>query len=81
MDCEFSPVSVVLLPVLLQVPTLSIMGCAAQDAAGREQRPFFQEERETDTHGRKNWLDRLVELDPGKLQVEMASDSRITRPQ
>lgn len=42
--------------------------------AAREQRPFFQAEQATETHGRKNWLDRMIEVDPGKLQVEMASD-------
>ena len=52
-------------------------GCSVQDpqiAATREQRPFFQAEQGTETHGRKNWLDRMIEVDPGKLRVEMASD-------
>ena len=45
-----------------------------QIAATREQRPFFQAEQGAETHGRKNWLDRMIEVDPGKLRVEMASD-------
>jgi len=40
----------------------------------REQRPFFETEQATDTHGRKNWLDRVIEADPGKRDVEVASD-------
>lgn len=54
-----------------------IEGCATQNRdvqAAREQRPFFQAEQETDTHGRKSWFDRVIEVDPGKLEVEMASD-------
>ena len=57
--------------------SVGISGCATQDLetqSAREQRPFFQEEREVETHGRKSWLDRMVEADPGKLKVEMASD-------
>ena len=57
-----------------------LSGCAAssqqlqEERQLREERPFYQFEAESDTHGRKNWLDRLVEADPGKLNVEMASD-------
>ena len=57
--------------------TAFIEGCATQDLevqAAREQRPFFQAEQETETHGRKSWFDRVIEVDPGKLEVEMASD-------
>src|ERR1039458_7315255 len=59
------------------ISTASLEGCSTQDLevqAAREQRPFFQSEQETETHGRKNWLDRLIEVDPGKLEVEMVSD-------
>jgi len=39
----------------------------------REERPFFQQEQETEIHGRKNWLDYLVETDPGTFRVETAA--------
>jgi hypothetical protein len=54
-----------------------IQGCAAQNLevqAARERRPFFQSEQGTETHGRKDWFDRVIEVDPGRLEVEMASD-------
>ena len=71
MSRDFPPVKFLILGAFL----LMLGGCAAQgDPQLREQRPFFQAELETDTHGRKNWLDRLIEADPGKLNVAMASD-------
>ena len=33
-----------------------------------------------DPHGRKNWLDHLIEVDPGSLAVEMASDYQERAP-
>lgn len=67
----------VIVSAISLISTAALEGCSTQDLevqAAREQRPFFQTEQETETHGRKNWLDRLIELDPGKLEVEMASD-------
>jgi Putative bacterial lipoprotein (DUF799) len=59
------------------VATVSLTGCASvslQTQNAREERPFFQQEQEAEIHGRKNWLDYLVEADPGTFQVETASD-------
>jgi hypothetical protein len=59
------------------VATVSLTSCASvslQTQNAREERPFFQQEQETEIHGRKNWLDYLVEADPGTFQVETASD-------
>jgi hypothetical protein len=53
---------------------LILAGCAARVQQDREQRPFFQAELETDRHGKKTWLDQIIEVDPGKLKVETASD-------
>src|SRR5438874_2050428 len=67
---------VAILGAISLVPTAFLEGCSAQGPevqAAREQRPFFQTEQGIETHGRKNWLDRLIEADPGKLEVEMAS--------
>jgi hypothetical protein len=72
MNREFTPVKFFVAGALLLTPLFA--GCASQNIEAREDRPFFQEEQATDTHGRKSWLDRLVEADPGKLKVEMASD-------
>jgi hypothetical protein len=63
--------------VVVLISTGFLAGCSAQDPevqAAREQRPFFQTEQATETHGRKNWFDHLIEVDPGRLEVEMASD-------
>lgn len=82
MKCDFSRACLVLIGPLV-LASLGVSGCATQNPEtnlAREQRPFFQEERELDTHGRKNWLDRMVEADPGKLRVEMASDYQDRAP-
>ena len=76
MNCEFSPVKILVAGALLLTPIVSLSGCASQSIEAREQRPFFQEERATETHGRKNWIDRLIEADPGKLKVEMEERER-----
>jgi hypothetical protein len=75
MSGDFSLFSLVAAGTLLFAPTFILDGCASsRGPEAAEQRPFFQAELETNTHGRKNWLDRLIEADPGKLKVEMASD-------
>jgi len=74
MNRELSPVKLFVAGALLLTPMYALAGCAAQDPQIREQRPFYQQELATDTHGRKSWLDRVIEADPGKLKVEMASD-------
>jgi hypothetical protein len=50
---------------------LPLAGCASQNY---ETRPFYQEQIGTEWHGRKTLLDRVVETDPGGLDVEMAKD-------
>ena len=39
-----------------------------------QSRPFFLTEEEVETHGRKTWFDRLLEIDPGGVSVEIAGD-------
>src|SRR5579884_3971705 len=46
-----------------------LAGCASGNQF--EQRPFFQQEYELQTHGRKTWLDHIVEFDPGGSKVEV----------
>jgi hypothetical protein len=74
MNRALPPVRLFVAGALLLAPIFAMAGCASQSPQAREQRPFYQEELATDTHGRKNWFDRLIEVDPGKLQVDMASD-------
>lgn len=74
MNRDFSPVKLLVAGSLFLTPLFLLNGCASQDLQAREQRPFYQAELETDTHGRKNWIDRLIEADPGRLDLEMASD-------
>jgi len=58
-----------LLPLLLVLP---IGGCSSQQ--NYESRPFYQPELATETHGKKTLFDRIIETDPGGLEVELAKD-------
>src|SRR5215469_3749145 len=65
------------------VAAVSLTGCASvsfQTRDGREERPFFQPEQETEIHGRKNWLDYLIEADPGTFRVDTAADYQAHPP-
>ena len=57
--------------LLLPLCLLPLAGCANQNY---ESRPFYQKEIATQTHGKKTLFDRVVEVDPGGLQVTMAKD-------
>src|ERR1700730_14448696 len=52
---------------------LPLAGCAAKQNSA-ETRPFYQKELATETHGKKTLFDRVVEVDPGGLEVDLASD-------
>jgi hypothetical protein len=65
----------ILLPLLLVLP---IGGCSSHQ--NYETRPFYQPEIATDTHGKKTLLDRVVEVDPGGLDVELAKDYKQRPP-
>jgi hypothetical protein len=69
-------VSVLAASIILGSFVLS--GCAATD---RTDRPFFRNEYGLDTHGKKNWFDHLVELDPGTLKTQIAPDYEQAAPQ
>jgi hypothetical protein len=60
-----------LLPVLLT-------GCASTQPRPRS---FFLVEEEMETHGRKTWLDRLFDADPGGVSFEIAADYQERPPQ
>jgi hypothetical protein len=53
------------------VQSLLATGCTN---AKYSQRPFFRDEYGLDTHGRKTWFDRLVEVDPGGIETVIAPD-------
>jgi len=57
--------------ILIPLCLLPLAGCANQNY---ETRPFYQKEIATETHGKKTLFDRVVEVDPGGLDVTMASD-------
>src|SRR5690348_16963168 len=63
---------------VLVIPALA--GCANVAENKAEQRPFFQPEYQVASHGRKTLLDRFVELDPGKLHVNVAPDYQKNAP-
>jgi hypothetical protein len=48
-----------------------LAGCATTQP---QSRPFFQNEQELDTHGRKTWYDQVVESDPGTASFVIAGD-------
>jgi hypothetical protein len=58
---------------LLSLCFLPLLGCATSQSTV-ESRPFFQKEQDTKWHGRKTLFDRIVETDPGGLDVTMAKD-------
>jgi hypothetical protein len=57
--------------LLLPLSLLPLTGCSNQNY---ETRPFYQKEIATETHGKKTLFDRIVETDPGGLEVTMAKD-------
>ena len=57
--------------VVLCLLYLVLVGCSSN---AYETRPFVQQEYRVEAHGEKTPLDRLVELDPGKFEVRLASD-------
>ena len=59
--------------LLLPICMLSLAACSAHQNSV-EIRPFYQKEIATETHGKKTLFDRIVEVDPGGLDVELASD-------
>jgi hypothetical protein len=70
---------------LLYCLTLSALlaglaGCSSVSQRTEERRPFFQPEYESTSHGRKTMFDRIVELDPGGLHVNVASDYQSNAP-
>ncbi len=62
---------------LIVIPLTLLAGCAS---APLETRPFFQAEQELETHGRKTWLDLLIETDPGGVTYQVADDYETNPP-
>jgi Putative bacterial lipoprotein (DUF799) len=48
-----------------------VSGCASLRS---QPRPFFLPEQNRESHGRKTWFDRVIELDPGKIKTHVAED-------
>jgi hypothetical protein len=63
---------------LLLITVLTLTGCAVNQP---EERPFFQKELATDTHGRKTFFDRLVETDPGGFRLNVAPEYETNPPE
>jgi hypothetical protein len=59
--------------------SFALGGCAAK--TDRTDRPFFRNEYGLETHGKKNWFDHLVELDPGSIKTTVAPDYDQVAPQ
>ena len=54
--------------------------CASCTQLNYEDRNFFQEEYGLETHGRKTWFDHLVEVDPGGIDAQVASNYEDVAP-
>jgi hypothetical protein len=67
------------LAALMILGSFALSGCAAK--TDRTDRPFFRNEYGLDTHGKKNWFDHLVELDPGSIKTKVAPDYDQAAPQ
>jgi Putative bacterial lipoprotein (DUF799) len=66
------------LALIVLIPALA--GCSNVSERAAERRPFFQPEYQTETHGRKTLFDRIVELDPGRLHMNVAPDYQRNAP-
>ncbi len=66
--------------LMLSAFLAGLAGCSSVSQRTEERRPFFQPEYELTTHGRKTQFDRIVELDPGGLHVDVASDYQNNAP-
>src|ERR1700730_9620894 len=62
---------------LMLFAPIALTGCAK---TSYENRTFFRKEFGLDTHGRKTWLDHLVEGDPGPLDVHLAANYEQVAP-
>jgi hypothetical protein len=56
---------------LMLVAPIILSGCTS---TSYENRTFFGKEYGRDTHGRKTWFDHLVEVDPGRLDVNLTAN-------
>jgi hypothetical protein len=65
---------------MLAAALAGLAGCSSVSQHAEERRPFFQQEYDLTSHGRKTLLDRVVELDPGGLHVEVAPDYQQNAP-
>jgi hypothetical protein len=54
-----------------------LVGCASTPP---QSHPFFLTEEGVDTHGRKTWFDRLMEVDPGGISCVIAGDYQARPP-
>ena len=54
-----------------------LSGCAG---TSYDNRSFFGKEYGLDTHGRKTWVDHLVEVDPGHIDVHVAANYEQVAP-
>jgi hypothetical protein len=66
--------------LMLSAFLADLAGCSTVSQRTEESRPFFQPEYELTSHGRKTLFDRVVELDPGGLNVKVASDYQSNAP-
>ena len=65
---------------VLIIALIFMAGCSTT-AANYDTRPFFQPQQNAELHGRKTWLDHLVEVDPGRVSIKLAADYAENSPE
>jgi hypothetical protein len=66
--------------MILLIPLLALLAGCSATANNYDSRPFFLPEHNVDYHGRKTWLDHLVEVDPGAAKLKIAPEYRNDPP-
>jgi hypothetical protein len=59
---------------------LLLAACASVSEQEAEQRPFYLPEYELESHGKKTWYDRAIDLDPALFDVEISDEFRQNPP-
>jgi hypothetical protein len=67
--------------MILLVLLIAIVTAGCSTATHYDTRPFFLPEQDATTHGRKNWFDHVVEVDPGRARFKVMAAYRAEPPE
>jgi hypothetical protein len=60
--------------MILLILLLATITAGCSTANHYDTRPFFLQEQDAAKHGRKNWFDHVVEVDPGRARFKVEAD-------